>query len=113
VIDALSDRLATGTARDKAEAAIGAAIETGKLVPALRDHFIARHMKNPTEVETELKVMPSLNAGGLSGRTLPDNGGTLTAEDDKVMAMMGVPSACKTSMRRSSTGTMQETPSLS
>ena len=82
--------LATGTARDKAEAAIGAAIEAGKIVPALRDHMIARHMKNPAEVETELKVMPSLNAGGLGGRKLQESGDTLTVEDDQVMAMMGI-----------------------
>ncbi|WP_160009786.1 phage protease [Rhizobium sp. 18055] len=82
--------LATTTAQGKAQSAIDTAIEAGKVIPALRDHMIARHMKNPTEVETELKVMPSLNAGGLGGRTLPDNGGTMTAEDDKVMAMMGM-----------------------
>jgi phage I-like protein len=82
--------LATSTAKDKAELAITSAIEAGKVVPALRDHMIARHMRNPAEVENEIKLMPSLNAGGLGGRVLPDNGGTLTAEDDKVMAMMGV-----------------------
>ncbi|MGM5088008.1 phage protease [Rhizobium sp. 814_E9_N1_1] len=83
--------LATSTAQDKATTAIDGAIQAGKVVPALRDHMIARHMKNPTEVENEIKLMPSLNAGGLGNRKQPgadDN--TLTAEDDKVMAMMGV-----------------------
>jgi hypothetical protein len=48
-------------------------------------------VRNPTEVENEIKLMPSLNAGGLGNRKQPgadDN--ALTAEDDKVMAMMGV-----------------------
>ncbi|ANM05237.1 Mu-like prophage I protein [Rhizobium phaseoli] len=83
--------LATTTAKDKAEAAIDGAIEAGKIVPALRDHMITRHMKNPAEVESEIKLMPSLNAGGLGGRKQPgadDN--ALTAEDNEVMAMMGI-----------------------
>ncbi len=81
--------LATTTAKDKADLAITSAIEAGKIVPALKDHMIARHMRNPAEVENEIKLMPSLNAGGLGNRQLPDNGGTLTAEDGKVAALMG------------------------
>lgn len=83
--------LATSTAQDKATTAIDGAIQAGKIVPALRDHMIARHMKNPTEVENEIKLMPSLNAGGLGNRKqLGADDSALTAEDDKVMAMMGV-----------------------
>lgn len=82
--------LSTTTARDKAEAKIDEAISAGKIVPALRDHMIARHMKNPTEVETEIGVMISLNAGGLGGRKAPETGQVITAEDDKIIAMMGV-----------------------
>ncbi|MGW9946986.1 phage I-like protein [Rhizobium leguminosarum] len=83
--------LATSTAQDKATTAIDGAIQTGKIVPALRDHMIARHMKNPTEVENEIKLMPSLNAGGLGNRKQPGaDQNALTAEDDKVMAMMGI-----------------------
>ncbi len=82
--------LSTNTARDRAETVIGAAVEAGKVVPALKDHMIARHMKNPTEVEAEIKLMPSLNSGGLGGRKLPESGDITTAEDDKVMSMMGL-----------------------
>jgi len=81
----------TDTAKDKAVAAIDGAIQAGKIVPALRDHYIARHMKAPAEVETELKVMPSLNAGGLGNRKQPEDGGpAVTAEDEKIIAMMGI-----------------------
>ncbi|KEC73915.1 Mu-like prophage I protein-like protein [Rhizobium leguminosarum bv. phaseoli CCGM1] len=83
--------LATTTAKDKAEAAIDGAIEAGKIVPALRDHMITRHMKNPAEVEAEIKLLPSLNAGGLGGRKQPGaDDSALTAEDNEVMAMMGI-----------------------
>ncbi len=36
--------------------------------------MIARHMKDPQEVETEIKLMPSINAGGLGGRKMPEAG---------------------------------------
>lgn len=83
-------KLATDTARDKAEAVIDAAISGGRLVPALRDHMITRHTRNPAEVEQELALMPSINAGGLGGHLPPARGDSLTHEDAKVMAMMGV-----------------------
>lgn len=83
--------LATTTAKDKAEAAIDGAIQGGKIVPALRDHMIARHMRNPAEVENEIKLMPSLNAGGLGNRKQPGaEDAALTAEDDQLIAMMGI-----------------------
>jgi hypothetical protein len=84
--------LATSTAQDKATTAIDGAIKEGKIVPALRDHMISRHMRNPTEVENEIKLMPSLNAGGLGNRKQPGAEGAvaLTEEDDKLIAMMGI-----------------------
>jgi phage I-like protein len=83
--------LATSTAKDKAVAAVEAAIEGGKIVPALREHMITRHMKNPAEVENEIALMASLNAGGLGKRPAPTAGGNArTEEDDKIIAMMGV-----------------------
>ncbi|ANH06713.1 hypothetical protein shn_11555 [Shinella sp. HZN7] len=82
--------LATNTAREKAEAAIDGAIHAGKIVPALRDHMIARHMKAPAEVETEIKHLVSLNAGGLGGRKVPESGQVIAAEEDQVRSMMGV-----------------------
>lgn len=82
--------LATQTARDKATSAIETAIHAGKIVPALKDHMIARHMKNPEEVEAEIKLMPSLNAGGLGGHRQTDGDPALSDEDRQVAAMMGV-----------------------
>jgi len=83
--------LATSTAKDKAVNVIEAAIEGGKVVPALREHMIARHMKNPADVESELALMPSLHAGGLGKRPAPKSGEAVrTDEDDKILAMMGV-----------------------
>ncbi|PDT05710.1 hypothetical protein CO666_03650 [Rhizobium chutanense] len=83
--------IATTTAKDKAETAIDGAIQAGKIVPALRDHMISRHMKNPAEVEAEIKLLPSLNAGGLGNRKQPGaDDSALTAEDNNVMAMMGI-----------------------
>lgn len=82
--------LATDTARKEATTTIEAAIAGGKIVPALRDHMVARHMKNPTEVEAEIALMPSLNAGGLGGRKqVIDGEATLTEEDQQVALMMG------------------------
>ncbi len=77
----------TANARDKAVMAIETAIKDGKVVPALKEHMIARHMKDPQEVETEIRLMPSINAGGLGGRKMPEAGAeALTTEDELVMA---------------------------
>jgi phage I-like protein len=83
--------LANDTAKDKATAFVTTAVEAGKVIPALKDHYIARHMKNPAEVEHELSLMPALNAGGLN-RDPGEHKDTpaITDDDKKVMAMMGV-----------------------
>ncbi|NKX16153.1 hypothetical protein HGG75_10305 [Ochrobactrum pseudogrignonense] len=57
--------LTNGAARDKAEAVVNRAVEDGKVVPALREHFISRHMKNAQEVEDEIKLLPSLHSATL------------------------------------------------
>ena len=81
----------TDAAKARAVTAIDAAVQAGKVVPALRDHFISRHMKDPTEVEGELKLMPSLHAGGL-GRHKPveTDDGLLDETDAEVAALMGL-----------------------
>ncbi len=80
----------THNAQEKAEAVISAAVEGGKIVPALKDHMIARHIKNPTEVEAEIKMMPSINSGGIGQRDLPRSGETATDGELNVGALMGV-----------------------
>ncbi|MFC3074684.1 phage protease [Shinella pollutisoli] len=82
--------LVTSTAREKAEATVDQAIKDGKIVPALRDHMIARHMKAPAEVETEIQHLVSINAGGLGGRKPPEGGDTATSDELSVAAVMGV-----------------------
>lgn len=83
--------LANGTAKDKATTVVTAAVEAGKIVPALKDHYIARHMKAPAEVEHELSLMPVLNSSGLTMQPGAGQATIGTTDDDKkVMAMMGV-----------------------
>ncbi|MDR6102787.1 phage I-like protein [Agrobacterium larrymoorei] len=91
-ITSLNSRIETlvnTTGKERAESVIDQAIKDTKIVPALRDHMIARHIKNPAEVETEIKLMPSLNAGGLGDRKIPE-GETATTEELSVASMMGV-----------------------
>ena len=78
--------LATTAATDKATAAVEQALQDGKIVPALRDHMIARHMRNPQEVEDELKLMPSLHAGGLGKRNPAEGGGAVASDEDALIA---------------------------
>lgn len=82
----------TETARTRAETVVNQAIADGRLVPALRDRFIARHMKEPADVEAEIKLMPQLNAGGLGNRRQIDvpDGNVLTGSDATVVEMMGL-----------------------
>ena len=90
----LNTRLTTevnARANERAVTAIDKAIEDGKLVPALRDRFITRHMKDPADVEAEIKLMPSLNSGGLGNRRMVEEGGaSLSDADDTVCNLMGL-----------------------
>jgi len=59
----------TQQAHDRAVAAVDGAIRAGKPIPkTLRDHYIARHAKEPEVVEKELAALPNLNTGGAGGR---------------------------------------------
>lgn len=82
--------LATNAAKEKAGAVVEQALKDGKIVPALRDHMIARHMRNPQEVEDELKLMPSLHTGGLGKRNPAEGGASASDEDALVAAQMGL-----------------------
>lgn len=67
-------------ARERAVAFMDGAVAKGKPVPpALRDHYIARHMADPASVEKEIGAMVSLHAGGLGH--LPAVDTQLHAED--------------------------------
>lgn len=68
------DTLEASRAKEAAERAVDAAIAAGKPVRGLRDHYIARHVKDPAGVDKELAGLPSLNDGGSNGRD-PGNGG--------------------------------------
>ena len=50
--------------RAAAEAFVDGAIKLGHPIAPLRDHYIARHMAAPADVEKEIKAMPSIHAGG-------------------------------------------------
>ncbi|TMV06129.1 phage protease [Brucella haematophila] len=86
--------LTNDTARKTAEAVINRAVEEGKVVPTLREHFISRHMKNAQEVEDEIKLLPSLHSTTLRGYT-PKEGGdpALTPEDRHLCELMGLDQA--------------------
>lgn len=92
-VTSLNSRLETfitTNAQERAVSTVDAAIAAGKIVPALRDHMISRHSKNPAEVDAEIKLMPSINAGGLGNRQPPVTGETATEEELKIASMMGV-----------------------
>jgi phage I-like protein len=83
--------LVTSSAKDRAVTVIEAALKDGKVVPALKDHMIERHMKDPVSVEKEIALMPSLNAGGIGNRQPPKDGGaSMSDEDSAVIAQMGL-----------------------
>lgn len=93
-ITALNTRLTevtTHAARKDAERVVDKAIEDGKVVPALRDRFIARHMKDAKEVEEEIRLMPSINAGGLGRRRPGDSEAPgLSESEAEVAQLMGL-----------------------
>jgi phage I-like protein len=88
------EELRTAGAREKAEAAVDAAIAAGKAgVKPLRDHFIARHMKEPDVVATELAALPSLTGkSGASAEPPKDKGktGDLSEAGARVVQLMGI-----------------------
>lgn len=80
------------TARAAAERVIDDAIKAGKVgLKPLRDHYIARHMADPAGVEKEIGAMASLHGAGLQPRDpAADPDTALSAEDERVMTLMGI-----------------------
>ncbi len=81
------------SAMGAAQVFVDGAIQAGKPIVALRDHYIARHVKDATAVETEINAMMSINAGAVVPPAAPGGaaGGTaLTASDKSVAALMGL-----------------------
>lgn len=86
--------LTNDTAKKTAETTIDAAIEGGKIVPALRDRYITRHMKDPADVEAEIKLLPSIHSSTLRNYRPSENGdASLSHEDQKIVELMGLDSA--------------------
>lgn len=88
----LTTTLQTTTAKDKATAFVDAALAAGRMgLKPLREHYIARHMKDPAAVEKEIGAMPSLH---MPGRTRPptgqDNVDSLSDGDLQVCEMMAI-----------------------
>lgn len=80
--------------QDKAVAAVDAAIAAGKIVPALRDHFIAVHAADPAKfAEFESKAPVILKAGEKPANEQRSDEVELTAEDKAVCASMGLDEA--------------------
>jgi phage I-like protein len=85
-------RLEEGSATEKAEASVKAAIEEGKIVPAQRDWAIGLAKKDPKGFEDFLAgqpviVKPGQDAGGNRPRT---GGGVMDDEDIAVAKAMGL-----------------------
>lgn len=92
-VSGLADQLTTLTqthGKARAEQVVDAAIADTRLVPALRDHFISRHMKDPGSVEKELAAFPRINAGGVSKPPMQTGSGTLDEADQQIVSLMGV-----------------------
>ncbi|MDP3408198.1 phage protease [Bosea sp. (in: a-proteobacteria)] len=77
--------LEQSTSRDKAEAFIDGAIRSGKPLLAMRDHYVARHQKDPAGVEKEVDALPSIHDGGVR-RPPPDGALSLHATTAEVIA---------------------------
>lgn len=74
--------LKADTTRKAAEAVVDAAIEDGKPITALRDHYIERHMKDPEGVAKELATMISLHSGGIRREVAIEGGKTQLTETE-------------------------------
>ena len=88
-------------ARDAATVFVDGAIQAGKPILVLRDHFITRHMADPAAVKTEIDALPSIHALGMTAEQVASlhaagggggGGGddTMSAADNAVCKKMGI-----------------------
>jgi phage I-like protein len=79
-------------ARDRAVLYVDAAMKAGKpIVPSVREHYIARHMREPQAVESEVAAMPSLHMGGLGSRAIAEaDAAGVSSEDVTVGKALGL-----------------------
>ncbi len=84
--------LENGVKREKAEAAIDAAIRAGKpILQTRREEFIARHMQDPAGTVAWLADMPSLHSGGVPGGPAPRVAvDGIDGSDAQMIALMGL-----------------------
>lgn len=88
--------LVGGLRREKAEAAVDAAIAAGKIASpqVMRDHYIARHMAEPAAVDKELGAMISLHGATGASSQPPkfDAAGKqiLDGAEASIVALMGI-----------------------
>lgn len=84
------DALEASRAKEAAERAIDDAIAAGKPIRAMRDHYIARHIKDPAGVAKELAGLPSLNDGGARRPTGETGTDGLSGDQREVCRLMGL-----------------------
>ncbi len=87
-IVSLQGRLDTVTAthaKERAERVVDQAIAVGKPIKALRDHYIARHAKDPDGVEKELAALVSVHSGGIVDPAKRNGDVICTSDDPRVI----------------------------
>lgn len=101
--------LETKQKRTAAEAAVDAAIRGGKAaVNAERGRFITLHMQDPATAQALMDAIPSLHTGGLPDRPAgPPASADLTAEDQAVIALMGIDAEAFKKQRALGTGPVE------
>ena len=72
-------------AKEKAVAFIDGAIAAGKPLLPMRDHYVARHQKDPAGVEKEVGALPSIHDGGVK-RPPPEGALVTGATTAEIMA---------------------------
>jgi phage I-like protein len=92
------DSLTADIAKERAVAAVDAAIAAGKPLSPRRDAWIARHVADPAGTKADIAALPSINDGGIVVPPAPGKGG-LDADQKALCAHLGITEdAFKTAM---------------